>query len=198
MIALLFIAAASSSPVTLPLPFQRDVRVELGFKGQFLTQSSTALGTLAVSWAPWSVSRFSLAPGLRYELGDGINRGLLTLDARYRTLRWLELSARGAVGFLAQRITDTGGTFALQGDTASATGDLSGAVSFLLGPHRHIDTRRVRVWWTFEGGYSFATTARVVLTPQLPAGDTRQTGSVTTTAPHFQGAFFRTSIALGF
>jgi hypothetical protein len=241
MIALLLLIASSSEPASQPasasvtpaivgpriehtaapraprpIPFQADVRVEVGYKAvagmmpsqqAFGLPQAVSLGTFGLTWTPLTIARFSFGPGARWEpsitngrIGNASfsqwqHRLLLSVDARYRPVSFLELYARGAGGFTLSTLRFDG-TIPAGGNGVLATADAGGGVSFLLGPHRRIEARRVRVWLSLEGGYTFTGRANANLSPELSDG--RSSGAVNVALPVLQGPYFKTALALAF
>lgn len=213
-----------SAPVEPPepknvTPFMRDVRIDYGFKGTIMTAPSyRALGmgalqpqsALGVTWAAWSYGRFALAPGFHWEASraTGYTRGgsaahsthrvLLSLEARYRPLRWLDVFGRGAAGVIASELDlgDLSGAPVLKAKNATITGDVALGLDLLFGPHKRISQRRARVWMTLEGGYSFSAPMALSLAPQLASDDPRRTGNTDGGVLNLQGPFFRMSLTL--
>ncbi|MCC6807300.1 MAG: hypothetical protein IT381_07740 [Deltaproteobacteria bacterium] len=202
------------------VPFMRDVRIDVGYKNTIVpSQSFRALNpgnvqaqsAIGVSWAAFSWDRFALAPGVRWEAslaygnlrGDrsrhATHRALLSLDARYRPLRWLDVYARAAGGVFINELAVSSAalpSMPLVGRQATGTLDGSLGVDFLLGPHKKLKTRAPRVWATLEAGYSWTAPMALVLAPSLANDDPRRAGTTTLGTLNIQGPFLRMGLIL--
>jgi hypothetical protein len=189
-------------------------QAQLGLRSTFVTDagfdpfatdnalSSFSLGATRTIFASDS---FSLAPGIFWDYGGrsanarglktslGVHRIAASLEGRYHFAPWLYGMARVAPGALhyaaefkesnaANTLAASGWNFAL---------DASAGLAFLLGPHGSASARRVGWWLAAEGGYAYASSSSLVMSPTLADDDPRRVGDLDVGNVALGGGFFR-------
>lgn len=159
-------------------------------------------------------ARFSVAAGVAFDIGrsesrlrtfaSSLSAGRLTvpIEGRFHATPWLYAFARVAPGtaFYGMTVEDSSaaGGRLTQAPWVFAS-DFSAGASFLLGPGRGMEKRRVRFWLTPEAGYAFTATKAVLLGADRSAdeafgADTRVDGGSLSTS----GFFWRATLGLTF
>lgn len=161
----------------------------------------------------WSLPRrpgsaFSSAVGVIGEIGQSsaqargadadlsVTRVGLVLEERFSPTRWGYAFARVSPGWMAveAKLRDPASPAALQSSSSSLALDASLGLAANLNP----GARGVGFWLVGDGGYGWAPSSELALTPALASADAAKAGttSLGTLAP--RGAFFRAGVALSF
>jgi hypothetical protein len=174
-------------------------------KDNSLVQSSFGLSrTLLV------VDRFSFAPGVYWDYGkqDATARGDpssirvhrlgLGLEGRCQVFPWLYGFVRLTPGALQEKVSieEPMAPGPLEQQHWLFSLDASGGAAVLLGPHAAEASFPLRFWAIAEGGYGWAPSKSLNLTPELPADETRPVGSLPLGKLALRGGFFRISAAV--
>jgi hypothetical protein len=167
----------------------------------------------AVTWSlpRRAESAFSSAAGVIGELGQSsaqargadadlsVTRVGLILEERFSPSRWGRWGyafARVSPGWMAveAKLSDPASPAALRSSSSSFALDASLGLAANLNP----GARGVGFWLVGDGGYGWAPSNELVLTPALASADAAKAGatSLGTLAP--RGAFFRAGVALSF
>jgi hypothetical protein len=171
----------------------------------FASDNALTTFTIGVSRTVFDHDAFSFAPGIFWDYGArsatargdsaslSSNRLALALEGRYHFVPW----AYGLVRLTPTAIQQTAELKDPLADApfvASAWTfgfDASAGVAFLLGPHAESTGSPVRWWLATEGGYGFASSASLLMHPDLPANDPRRTGDLDLGSVALAGGFFR-------
>jgi hypothetical protein len=171
----------------------------------FATDNVLTTFTLGVSRTIFDYEAFSFAPGLFWDYGArsatargdaaslSSHRLALALEGRYHFAPW----AYGLVRLTPSAIQQS----AVLKDPLAAANfvarawnfglDASAGAAFLLGPHADSSTSPVRWWLAAEGGYGYASSASLLMHPDLPPDDPRRTGDLNLGRLALAGGFFR-------
>jgi hypothetical protein len=171
----------------------------------FATDNVLTTFSLGVSRTVFDSGAFSLAPGFFWDYGArsatarGISTSLAThrlglaLEGRYHFLPWIYGLARLTPGALSQRaqLNDPLAPAPYVAQSWSFALDASAGVAFLLGPQAAEASSPVRWWLATEGGYGYATSASLMMHPDVSSDDPRRTGDLDLGQLALRGAFFR-------
>jgi hypothetical protein len=161
--------------------------------------------SLGVSRTVFDSDAFSLAPGFFWDYGarSATARGGLTsltshrlaaaLEGRYHFAPWgyglvrvtpaaIQQSAELSDSLAAAPFVASAWTFGL---------DASAGAAFLLGPHGATSTSPLHWWLAAEGGYGYASSASLLMRPDLSSDDPRRTGNLDLGRLALSGVFFR-------
>jgi hypothetical protein len=161
--------------------------------------------SIGVSRTVFDYEAFSLAPGFFWEYGArsatargqptslGSHRLALGLEGRYHFAPWVYGLVRLTPSAIQQsaELTDQ---LAIAPFVASAWTfglDASAGAAFLLGPHTDASASPVRWWLAAEGGYGYASSASLLMHPDLASDDPRRTGDLDLGRLALGGGFFR-------
>jgi hypothetical protein len=117
----------------------------------------------------------------------------LALEGRYHVTPWLYGLARFTPGVLRQSVEldDPISPAPFVAHNWVPALDASAGAAFLIAPHGEQATVPVGFWIAAEGGYSYARSSTLVMTPDLPEGDPRRTGDLDMGTLALRGAFVR-------
>lgn len=125
-----------------------------------------------------------------------VTRVGLVLEERFSPTRWGYVFARVSPGWMAveAKLRDPASPATLQSSSSSFALDASLGLAANLNP----GVRGVGFWLVGDGGYGWAPSSELALTPALASADAAKAGttSLGTLAP--RGAFFRAGVALSF
>jgi hypothetical protein len=174
--------------------------------------TNDVLGQLSTA-VSWSLPRrdgsaFSTAVGIIGEFGQSgalargadadlsLTRVGLLLEERFSPIRWGYAFARVSPAWMTidAKLRDPASPAVLQSSSSSFALDASLGLAANLNP----GARGVGFWLLADGGYGWAPSSELTLTPALAAADAAKAGSTSlgTLAP--RGAFFRGGLALSF
>jgi hypothetical protein len=171
----------------------------------FATDNALTSFSLAVSRTVFNYDAFSLAPGFFWDYGarSATARGEqssltshrlgLALEGRYHFAPWAYALARLTPSAI-QQSTQVNDQLAAAPFVARAWTfgiDASAGAAFLLGPHSATSASPVRWWLAAEGGYGYATSASLLMHPDLASDDPRRTGDLDLGRLALGGGFFR-------
>jgi hypothetical protein len=174
------------------------------------TDNSLVQFSLGASRTLWDEGQLSFAPGIVWDYGEssatarGQTTGLeahrlaLTLEGRYHFLPWMYGLIRVAPGALHQRIEveDPMAVAPYVARKWAFAFDAAAGVAFLLGPQAELARSPVRWWLAAEGGYSYAGSGSLKMSPDVEADDPRRTGTMDLGALALRGGFFRVYAAV--
>jgi hypothetical protein len=161
--------------------------------------------SLGVSRTVYDHEAFSLAPGIFWEYGARSstarsqptsltsNRLAVALEARGHLAPWAYGFVRVAPTAIQQRaqLSDPLAAAPLVASAWTFGVDASAGAAFLLGPHSATSTAPLRWWLAAEGGYGYASSAPLLMHPDLASGDPRRTGDLDLGRIALGGVFFR-------
>ena len=171
----------------------------------FATDNVLTSFSLGASRTVFDSDAFSLAPGIFWDYGarSATARGALTslsshrlsaaLEGRYHFAPWgyglvrvtpsaIQQSAELNDSLAAAPFVASGWTFGL---------DASAGAAFLLGPHGAASTAPLHWWLAAEGGYGYASSASLLMRPDVSSDDPRRNGNLDLGRLALGGAFFR-------
>lgn len=218
--------AAHAEDVTLASPdtittSHRNVSpvwmADVGYRGSFVsdpgmnafsTKDYLAQFSLGASRKVLERGRLSFAPGLLWDYGGStatargahtslsVHRLSIPLEARYRIAPWLFGFVRAAPGLtsLATRVNDDSGPAPLAKSEWVPSLDLSAGAAWRFA--RVND--RVGFWVTGEGGYGWAKSMALNLSPDLAGDDPRRVAHTDLGRLALRGGFMRFGAALSF
>ena len=171
----------------------------------FSTDNVLTQFSLGVARTLWAEDRVSFAPGVIWDYGErsatarGQNASLathrlaLSLEGRYHLFPWVYGLVRLAPGAVRQsmELEDSGAPASFVAKRWGFAFDASAGAAFLLGPHGEASASPVRWWLAAEGGYSYASSASLVLHPDLADNDPHRAGDLDLGTLAMRGGFVR-------
>lgn len=212
--------ASAASPDTTAVAHRNVSPVwmaDVGYRGSFIsdpgmnafsTRDYLAQFSLGASRKVIERGRFSFAPGLIWDYGASsatargaqtsltVHRLSIPLEGRYRIAPWLVAFVRAAPGLtsISARVSDDSGPAPLAKSEWVPSMDFSGGAAWRFA--RVND--RVGFWLTGEGGYGWAKSTALNLSPDLAGDDPRRVADTDLGRLALRGGFMRFGAALSF
>jgi hypothetical protein len=169
----------------------------------FATDNVLTSFSLGVSRTVYEYGAVSLAPGFFWDYGArsatarsqltslSTHRLALALEGRYHFAPWVYGLVRLTPSAIQQsaQLTDQFAAAPFVARAWTVGLDASAGAAFLLGPHA--ESSPVRWWLATEGGYGYASSASLLMHPDLPSDDPRRTGNLDLGRLALAGGFFR-------